>query len=84
MRPEDKQTLPHLVMRVILAIPILGYAVRCFRDERDGELLVLIGTLAMAGVLAVLLFGLPAFVTILYTLLILVAAFVIATTLGGA
>lgn len=83
MLPEEKSKSPHLVMRMILAIPVLGYAVRCFREERASELLVLIGTLVMAAVLAVLLFGLPAFVIILYTMLISVAAFVIATTLGG-
>lgn len=73
---------PSFIERALRAIPVIGYAARCVEEERVKELLILVGVVLLAAVLAVVTWGYPALITIALTLVALAGAIVIGTTMG--
>jgi len=51
---------PRFLTRLFLRTPILGYVLRCFREERIKELIWIGVVFFQVVLLAVLVFGLPA------------------------
>lgn len=68
--------------RFLASLPIIGYAMRCLVEERHREIVVLLINLLMAGVLAVLIWGYPALITIALSGAAFAAVFIFLATLG--
>lgn len=79
----DKTPRQSLLSRILLNIPVLGYLIRCMMEERMIELALLLATIFMAIALAILIWGLPAYTTIVYTLMAVIAFFIFLTTTGS-
>jgi hypothetical protein len=80
--PTETAAEPAITSPFLRRIPVLGYALRCFDEERAGELGLLLANVVMLAIVLVLLFGLPAFVGLLYTALVIVAGGVFLSTLS--
>jgi hypothetical protein len=73
---------PPWPVRLIRRLPIVGYLLRCLDEERHKELAGLTANFVMFAVLMVILFGLPAFVTIVYGMVVVVGIAILASTRG--
>ena len=73
---------PNLAHRILRQVPIIGYAVRCFEEERMGELALLGVNALMLVLLVTLLYGFPGFMTIMLIIVPLAGLLVVSTTLG--
>ena len=66
----------------LFSIPVVGYVLRCFAEERLNEIALLILNFIMAGAVIVLLLGYPGLITLALVLAGLAGVLVIATTRG--
>jgi len=68
---------PSFVMRLIQRAPIIGYAIRCLEEELHEQAALFGANLVMAALLAVLILGFPAFITV-----VLSATLILRVTFG--
>jgi len=80
--PDNNAIRPaKAALPLVRRIPVIGYLSRITDEERVAELGLFTANVLMASLLLVVLFGLPAFVIILYGLVALVSGLIVATTL---
>lgn len=78
--PEMPAKGPSLFLRALMAVPVLGYAIRCFAEERVNELLWLAFAGFLAVAVAVLTFGWPAFIVLILSLTALAGLVILSAT----
>ncbi len=71
-----------IMVRALLAVPVLGHVMRCFAEERVTELLWLAFTGALAAALALIVFGWPALITLALSLTALAGLIILSATFG--
>jgi hypothetical protein len=79
--PDTTSRPAKTALPLVRRIPLIGYLSRITDEERVAELGLFTANVLMASLLLVVLFGLPAFVLILYGLVALVSGLIVATTL---
>lgn len=78
--PNTAPKKSSLLLRTLKAVPILGYGLRCFAEERISELLWLVFAAFLAVVLAVVVFGWPAASIAILALTALAALIIMSAT----
>jgi hypothetical protein len=76
------KTNPNLVLRLLGAIPIIGYTIRCLREERFEALAWLGLDFVLAIALALILWGYHALITLELGLAAVVGALVLSATMN--
>ncbi len=71
-----------VLCRITRSIPVLAYAMRCLEEERFDELATLGVVVLMAVVLAVLVWGFPALITIMQVSVVITALLILSATRG--
>lgn len=78
MERKARRALP---VRILARVPVVGYAIRCIEEERETELLSLVGVLLLAAIDATLIWGWPAFITIMLAAVVLAGLGVVSLTI---
>lgn len=79
MAASSDQTLLDKVLR---RIPIVGFLHRCLEEERAADLGLFVLNLVMATIVATLIWGWPAFITVALTMTFLIMATLVLVTRG--
>jgi hypothetical protein len=75
-------TKPNFIIRFLGALPIVGYTLRCFREERVEAIAWLGLDFVLAATLAIILWGYPALITLLLCMVVMAGALILSTTIG--
>ena len=78
----DNSSTPTAFSRVLRALPVVGYAIRCLEEHRHKELSLLGGNVLMALAVGVLAFGLPFLITVALAAAALVGLIILSATTG--
>jgi len=73
---------PSFAAKLLKRIPVVGYAIRCLENEQHGQIALLAGNIFMAALLAVLIWGYPAFITIVLSVVAVTSALILLATRG--
>lgn len=68
--------------RLIRALPIIGYVIRCLEEERHKELALLGANLFMSVLLVGLIWGYAGIITVMLTLVAVIIPTLVLVTLG--
>jgi hypothetical protein len=82
MIPMSTAACHTVLCHIARRIPVLSYAIRCMEEERFDELATLGLVVAMAVVLAILIWGVPALILALYAAVGTAALLILSATRG--
>lgn len=80
--PELPPAKPFFVFRLLRALPIVGYVLRCFEEERVTELLWIAVVFLQIVILSLLVFGWSALITLALTMTATAGLIILSATVG--